>query len=373
MMMNDLDFAYEDDDRNRHRRRRREAGVSSQQWASQPQQPGWGYPNGAPQEPHYGYSPPNQPGWGQQQPGYDPGYGQGYAPGYDPNYGGQPGYPGYDQGYPPGYDQGYDQGYQQGPPTGHVYGGGNTPTRGSSKKKKKKKKSKGFAIAMTLVLLIRGGGGYFAYTKVAGMLITPDFEGEGQGEVTIEIKQGASGSAMAKTLYDAGVIASTKAFIEAWDKSPDEAAKIQPGTYKLRKEMSAVAAMALLLKPESRVKSGITIPEGLSTFKIYKLLAEKLKLPEADFKAAAADPVALGVPENWFARKDGKASATRSIEGFLFPDTYEFPPSPTAKGVLEIMVKRCGLSLQDNNDKNILTNDKLCIQYAYKYEVRYCL
>ncbi|GIH03231.1 membrane protein [Rhizocola hellebori] len=345
MMMNDLDFAYEDDDRNRHRRRRREAGVPVQQWNSQPQQPGWGYPNGAPQNPHYGYPPPNQPGWGQQpayEPGYGQGYGQGYGTGYDPNYGGQPGYPGYDQPYGPEYDQGYDPGYQQ-DPNGHVYGGGNTPTQtrsGSKKKKKKKKKGKGFLIAMAVVLLICGGGGYFGYSKVAEMLTTPDFEGEGQGEVTIEIKNGASGTQMAKVLFDAGVIKSAKAFVEACDRNRDDADRIQPGTYKLRKEMSAAAAMALLLKPESRVKAGITIPEGLSTFKIYKLLAEKLKLPEADFKAAAADPVALGVPESWFVRKDGKTSTTRSIEGFLFPDTYEFPPKATAKAVLEVMVKR---------------------------------
>ncbi len=354
MMMNDLDFAYEDDDRNRHQRRRREA-APQQQWNQQPPQQGWGYHDGAQQEPHYGYPPPNQPGWGQQ-PQYDQGYGQGYGQnqgygqGYDQGYGQgyaqQPGYaPGYEQGYP-GYDQGYDTGYEQ--TGGRVYGGGaNVPTqtrsgkKGSKKTKKKKKRGKGFAIAMTVILLICGGGGFWGWNTLSGMFITPDFEGEGGGEVTVEIKAGASGTQVAKVLFDAGVVKSTKAFVEECDRNRDQADLIQPGKYKLRKEMSAAAAMVWLLKPESRIKSGITIPEGLSTFKIYKLLSEKLKLPEVDFKTAAKDPIALGVPEAWYARKDGKSSGgERSIEGFLFPDTYEFPDGSNAKQVLEIMVKR---------------------------------
>src|SRR4030095_2475434 len=106
------------------------------------------------------------------------------------------------------------------------------------------------------------------------------------GDVTIEIKSGANGTQIAKILLDAGVIKSTKAFIREADKNREQADRIQPGTYKLRKQMSAAAALALLLDPKSRQPNGITIQEGLSTFKIYKLLAQKLKIPGGDFKNA---------------------------------------------------------------------------------------
>ena len=46
----------------------------------------------------------------------------------------------------------------------------------------------------------------------------------------------------------------------------------------------------------------------------------------------------LGVPASWFDR-DGR-KVTKSIEGFLFPDTYEFPPDVTAQAALEMMVQR---------------------------------
>lgn len=208
------------------------------------------------------------------------------------------------------------------------------------KKKKKKRGRTGLALVLTLVLLVcLGGGIFFAYQKLADKFTTPDYAGEGTGEVTVVIKPGDLGIDMAETLKAADVVKSEKAFTQAYDANPD-AKSIQPGTYKLRLQMSAAAAVTLLLDPKSRLVSGVTIPEGKSSFFIFKLLAEQLKLPEADFRAAAADPIKLGVPDWWFNRQDGKTTDKKSIEGFLFPDTYEFPEKVTAEGALEMMVKR---------------------------------
>ncbi len=44
-------------------------------------------------------------------------------------------------------------------------------------------------------------------------------------------------------------------------------------------------------------------------------------------------------PSWWFKRKDGKKSA-KSVEGFLYPDTYEFAPKPTADKILRMMIGR---------------------------------
>lgn len=213
------------------------------------------------------------------------------------------------------------------------------PSRKKKKKKKKKRGRTGLALVLTFVLLICLGGGVFvAYQQLADKFSTPDYTGEGTGEVTVVIKSGDLGSDMAETLKAADVVKSEQAFVEAYDANPD-AKSIQPGTYKLRLQMSAAAAILMLLDPTSRLVNGITIPEGLSSFKIFKLLAEKLELPEEDFKAAAADPIKLGVPDWWFNRLDGK-KPKKSIEGFLFPDTYEFPENVTAEGALKMMVQR---------------------------------
>ncbi|MFD0597837.1 endolytic transglycosylase MltG [Catellatospora coxensis] len=177
------------------------------------------------------------------------------------------------------------------------------------------------------------------YDKIKNLLVTPDYTSAAtSAEVEVEIKQGSRGLDMAEVLKQHDVIKSEQAFIEAWEQNPD-AKKIQPGLYKLRVQISAADAITMLLDTKNRLVNGILIAEGMSTFKIYKVLSEKLGIPEADFKAAAKDPIALGVPAWWFKREDGKKES-RSIEGFLFPDTYEFPKNVTAKSALSMMVER---------------------------------
>jgi UPF0755 protein len=68
-------------------------------------------------------------------------------------------------------------------------------------------------------------------------------------------------------------------------------------------------------------------------------MSKSTKIPVADFQAAAKDPIALGVPDWWFKRGDNKQTA-KSIEGFLFPATYEFDPGVDAKTVLTAMVNK---------------------------------
>lgn len=360
-MIDDLDLPFNDDsgdyDRRRSRRRRHadeRPGPGPYSHGAQDSYGQGGYDQSGYDQGGYGQT---HSGYGQTQYGQDPyaqdQYGQGgysqtqYGQGHQGQYG-QDTY-GHNAHPQDGYAQGiFDQdpyaqdGYAQ---DGHG-GPRNGPPRGRSRheppakrKKKKKKGRSGLALTISLVLLVcLGGGIFFAYQKLADKFITPDYDGEGSGEVTVVIPAGANGFEMAKVLKTADVIKSEKAFTTAFEKDPN-GKSIQPGTYKLRKQMSGAAAVALMLDPKSRLVNGITIVEGWSSFKIFKFLAEKLKLPEADFKTAAADPIKLGVPPEWFKRKDGKPES-KSIEGFLFPDTYEFPKNVTAEGALKMMVTR---------------------------------
>ncbi|WP_431882258.1 endolytic transglycosylase MltG [Micromonospora gifhornensis] len=195
------------------------------------------------------------------------------------------------------------------------------------------------ALALLLALVLLGGiggGAFYGFDRVQSYFVTPDYDGAGTEEVTIQIPQGAFLADMAVALYDAGVIKSTKAFIEAAEKN-SRSRNIQSGTYKLRKQMSGELALAAMLDPASRIVNGITIPEGRTAKSIFKLLSDKTDIPVKEFEAAAKDPKKLGVPDWWFKRDDGKKSK-KSIEGFLFPDTYEIPPNATAETILGQMV-----------------------------------
>ncbi|MFF0468186.1 endolytic transglycosylase MltG [Micromonospora zamorensis] len=193
------------------------------------------------------------------------------------------------------------------------------------------------ALLMALVLLGGiGGGAFYGFDRIQNYFVTPDYDGAGSGEITVEIKNGALIADMADALVAADVVKSQKAFIEAAEAN-SRSKNIQPGTYKLRKQMSAETAVTAMLDLKNKIVNGLTIPEGRTAKNIYKLLSDKTKIPVKEFEAAAKDPEALGVPDWWFTREDGK-KVVKSVEGFLFPDTYEIPPKATAESILKLMV-----------------------------------
>ncbi|MGW2626267.1 endolytic transglycosylase MltG [Micromonospora taraxaci] len=193
------------------------------------------------------------------------------------------------------------------------------------------------ALLMALVLLGSiGGAAFYGFDRIQNYFVTPDYDGAGAGEITVEIKNGALLADMADALVAADVVKSQKAFIEAAEAN-SRSKNIQPGTYKLRKQMSGTNAVTAMLDLKNKIVNGLTIPEGRTAKNIYKLLSEKTKIPVKEFEAAAKDPEALGVPEWWFKRDDGK-KIVKSVEGFLYPDTYEIPPKATAESILKLMV-----------------------------------
>jgi UPF0755 protein len=189
-----------------------------------------------------------------------------------------------------------------------------------------------------LLLAVLGGGAWFGYTKVRGYFDAPDYSSAGTGQVRVEIKTGDTITDMANTLFRADVVKSAKAFLQAADKEP-RSQNIQPGFYKLRNKMRATDALGALLDLKNKVVTKVTIPEGRTAKQTFDLLSKATGIPVAQFTAAAKDPAKLGVPDFWFVRSD-KKKQTKSIEGFLYPATYDFDPDATAEGILKQMVNQ---------------------------------
>ncbi|GAA2512209.1 endolytic transglycosylase MltG [Winogradskya humida] len=195
------------------------------------------------------------------------------------------------------------------------------------------------ALLVVVVLVgVLGIGGYLGRSRIQAYLPAADYDGAGTEAVQVTIAQHSTLTTMGDTLVTKDVVQSTRAFVDAADANP-KGQNIGPGTYNLKKHMSGAAAVTLLLDPKARVVNGVPIPEGTTANGVYAILAESTGLKVDDFKKAAKDPKALGVPDLWFERTDGQR-VTKSIEGFLFPATYEFPKKGTAAEYLKLMVKQ---------------------------------
>jgi peptidoglycan lytic transglycosylase G len=194
-------------------------------------------------------------------------------------------------------------------------------------------------------VILLGGlalGGWYGITKVKAYLAVPDYPGEGDGSVTVQVVTGASGADVAQALYKADVVKSVKAFVNAFDANP-QSKTLEVGYYRLRHHMKASLALGMLLERRSdntlanRVSSHVTIKEGEVSTDVFTDLSKATNIPVANFQAAAKDPGALGVADFWFTRGDGKP-VEKSIEGFLYPATYDFDPGLDATAILKIII-----------------------------------
>jgi UPF0755 protein len=211
-------------------------------------------------------------------------------------------------------------------------------SRSRSRRRQRRQRRKGFAaffLAMIIIVGVVGAGGYYGFTWIRGLAVPKDYTGQGTGEVIVEIKPGQSAGEVAQTLVDQGVVASERAFVNAIGAA-GKSASLQPGEYKLRKGMAAVNAIPLL-DPERRLKTTLTLPEGLRLSQVFKQLSTATGRPVQEFQRAAKDAEGLGLP----------AYAKGRLEGFAFPATYEVSPRTPPVDLLAAMVERFDRAAED--------------------------
>ncbi len=209
------------------------------------------------------------------------------------------------------------------------------PRRG---RRPRPKRSRGRSIIVLVVALVLvGAAAATAVTLLRPVVAsvfggsddaTTDFAGPGEGEVPVTVKQGDTGESIATALRDAGVVKTRTAYLDASAADPEGSAKIQPGTYTLKKGMKGIDAFTALTDPANRSVARQTIPEGLWVSEVIARLSKATGVPVADYQAALKDPAALGLP----------AEANGRAEGYLFPSSYEFDKDTPAAAQLKQMV-----------------------------------
>ena len=163
-----------------------------------------------------------------------------------------------------------------------------------------------------------------------------DYKGNGEGEVTVTIPEGASGLDIGDILQEKGVVASGKAFTNAVKNNP-KGNTIQPGTYKLKKKMSANAALQALLDPETKGDHTLTVSAGHTKQIVKDRLKQVGNFSDEQIDAAFADTAGIGLP----------AEAGGNVEGWLAPGTYDVTEKATPKDLVKQMVSRTVTQLKD--------------------------
>jgi UPF0755 protein len=218
-------------------------------------------------------------------------------------------------------------------------GGNGDPERGRKNRQRRtdrpRRRLVWLWVLLSIVVVAAVGASYvwFAYQPqvrhVLGWEESNDFVGSGSGEVVVTITNGQIGEDVAHTLKNAGVTKSFAAFYDLLLKQTPQV-EFHPGSYSLKKGMSAKAALTAIRDPKNHVVTRVTLPEGITVKGVISRLAalsDATGISADQLKAAAADYKSYGLP-----------AEAPSLEGYLFPATYTLDPGSTAHGIFQIMV-----------------------------------
>ena len=197
----------------------------------------------------------------------------------------------------------------------------------------KRRRSALIAAFSAVIVVVLAIGGFVVIRDVIGRFGggsdgPTDFTGTGTTAVSVVVPAGATTTDIATILADAGVVASASLFLDVAAANPASTG-IQPGTYQLKERMSSVSALALMLDPASRTVTKVVIPEGYRIDQVVAAIAEVLQLDPAAVAATAADRAQVSIPAGF--------EAATSLEGMLFPATYDFAPGTSAQQALQAM------------------------------------
>jgi len=182
-------------------------------------------------------------------------------------------------------------------------------------------------VALAVILTPLVIGGVYVLHVYLSKYHPADYASDGTGQAIVQVQSGQTATAVGQRLVTLGVVASVRAFELAAEHSTNQRG-LEPGFYRMHKQMKATLAFALLLNPAARIQDKITIPEGWRISQTEAELAAKSGIPAADYKQALANPGSLGLP----------SYADGNPEGYLWPATYDVQPNMSATIVLQQMV-----------------------------------
>ncbi len=216
-------------------------------------------------------------------------------------------------------------------------------------------------------LLAVGAVGIVAIVLVwLGFAFFQPFAGDGDGDpFNVKIPRGASVGEIGDLLADKGVISNATMF-ELKATVTGRRADLNHGNHRFRENMSYAAALDELSKTTVTETITATLPEGLSRSEAAEVVSST-GLPGDYMKASVR---AKGFKPNAYGAQ-GKA---KSLEGFLFPATYELKPGSDAGDLVAQQLRAftdniASVDMKRAKKKNLTVYDVLTIASMIEREV----
>lgn len=202
----------------------------------------------------------------------------------------------------------------------------------------KKKHRKGkfnwkiYVAAMVLGSMLLAGIGWILANDLCAL-------DKGDETYTVTIEEGDGVFKIASKLKKAGLI-ELKGFFVLYEIFTGAKNDIDPGTYELNTSMDYRSLVHNMYDPDARRRAEeglvlVTIPEGYSVQQIVDLLAEKGIATKEELVDAVSN---FDFGEEYPFIDNSLTGQINRLEGYLFPDTYEFSTEKTAVFAIDTML-----------------------------------
>ncbi|MDD3647458.1 MAG: endolytic transglycosylase MltG [Candidatus Dojkabacteria bacterium] len=202
-------------------------------------------------------------------------------------------------------------------------------------------------IFIGLLIVIGGIAVYIIYNWYQKQVDIP--ASESSNIVEIEIESGESVKEIAVKLQAAGLINNSDVFYW-YVKFEKIAPNLQAGKFKIPQNLT-IAEVAAFLQKASGNDVWVTIPEGKRIDEVAQILDEKFlkeensKFDKDEFQKIVENPDAYEFGSEIVRFKP----AGKSLEGFLFPDTYNVKKDITSKELVDLFISTFEAKLKAEN------------------------
>lgn len=182
-------------------------------------------------------------------------------------------------------------------------------------------------LIFPIVFILFFGGLFGAWRFYDGFLNSP--ASESADEVVYEVKPGKTLTGVAKDLEAQGLIRDAQLFLLV-AKIKGESNRMKVGEYMFAKNMTPIDVLSILTSGRSIGKK-FTVSEGLNIFEIADLYESQGFGSRKEFWRWVNDPELA---------KELLGERLTSLEGYLFPETYQITKYTDTKSVVKAMVAR---------------------------------
>jgi UPF0755 protein len=208
-------------------------------------------------------------------------------------------------------------------------------------------------LLIGLVLVVLGAGAVVGGVSIWVFNVMGTPHQHAKANEWISIERGTAPAAVIGKLVSEGIIADGTPVL-IYLRTVGDASKIEAGDYQFPSPITPTEVLDLLENGTERT-TRLTIPEGFTIYDIAKRVAEfvnknqparsgtvnagdtgsPLIYTDKDVLAMMGDPQKFDVVKNL-------APQARSLEGYLYPSTYEFEPGTQPAAIIERLVDQFG-------------------------------